>query len=110
MGAGYGPGSQIPRQTVIVVQKVPAGRCSGAPAPGLSCLRLPDPARPGQNARTVGAPVQGDSLCRCGDQPPRMAGVPTARGSGAVSQANPGKESRVATAGLQLLAQLLKVR
>ena len=24
--------------------KLPAGRCSGAPSPGLSCLRLPDPA------------------------------------------------------------------
>ena len=24
--------------------KVPAGRCSGVPSPGLSCLRLPDPA------------------------------------------------------------------
>ena len=54
MGAGYGPGSQIPRQNVMAVQKVPAGRCSGAPAAGLNCLRLPDSANTDCPLGTIG--------------------------------------------------------
>lgn len=34
------------RDSASGLAKGPAGRCSGARAPGLSCLRLPDPARP----------------------------------------------------------------
>lgn len=40
--------------------KASAGRCSGAPASGLSCLRLPDPTGPDcpqDNARAIGEPA-----------------------------------------------------